>query len=315
LVSKDSRPWRNTSLPQPGLILQQPTGLQSDSLLTFYKHTPNSSSPVRITTSSMCVQCIHKFCCKSNWVWLYAYLLLQQIKLGIVVCRHSVAAIELGMIVCIYSSVANQNWVYDCMIAYDCFEKRQGWDCGPGFAPAVHNFQQQLKAQHTCSSSLSAHSSSNSRINQPSQQLSLQKEMGCSLSLCSKNLFQCLTCKALLATAGCGSCATKEKENMAHSRTLCVCGCPLYPCLTRKENRKGDLQSFRCERMEWDKSSNIRSTPSAQFRRAVRKARTQELLWYRGSVQQPEHSITSCHVSFYCTVLLLARQRDTQRGR
>ncbi len=117
--------------------------------------------------------CMQTFCCsESNWVWLYAYILLLWIKLG--------------MIVCIYSSVANQNWVYDCMIAYDCFEKCQGSDCAPEFAPAVHNFQQQSKAQHTCSSFLSAHGSSNSRINQPSQQLSLQTEMGCSLSLCSK---------------------------------------------------------------------------------------------------------------------------------
>lgn len=152
----------------------------------IYKHTPNSSSPVRITTSSMCVQFMHKFCCKSNWVWLYADILLLQLNWIWLYAYSLLLWIELGMIVCIYSSVANQNWVYDCMIAYDCFEKCQGWDCGPGFAPAVHNFQQQLKVQHTCSSSLSAHGSSNSRINQPSQQLSLQKEMGCSLILCSK---------------------------------------------------------------------------------------------------------------------------------
>ncbi len=89
----------------------------------IYKHTPNSSSPVRITTSSMCVQCIHKFCCKSNWVWLYAYILLQQIKLGMIVCRHSVAAIELGMIVCI-QSVALNRIGYDHMHIFFCCKSK-----------------------------------------------------------------------------------------------------------------------------------------------------------------------------------------------
>ncbi len=82
----------------------------------IYKHTPNSSSPVRITTSSICVQCIHKFCCKSNWVWLYADILLLQLNWVWLYAYCRLLWIELGMIVCIYSSVANQNWLYD----YDC---------------------------------------------------------------------------------------------------------------------------------------------------------------------------------------------------
>jgi hypothetical protein len=110
----------------------------------IYEHTPNSSSPVRITTSSMCVQCIHvanwigydcmqTFCCSKwnwvwlyadilllqlNWVWLYADILLLWIKLGMIVCIHSVALNQIGydrmhIFFCCKSKLGI--WLYDCL--------------------------------------------------------------------------------------------------------------------------------------------------------------------------------------------------------